>query len=619
MLLKRLLLVVCAGILFTGNVLADNYRIDRLEPPFWWQGFKHQELQLMVYGPSISELTPSIDYPGITISGVKRTDNPNYLFIYLAIAVEARAGSFVINFSRGSSTLTQKYTLRAKNPDPAYSKGYSTADTIYLITPDRFANGNTANDIVPGMGDRLDRSQPKDRHGGDLKGVSDHLDYISDMGFTAIWLNPVLENRMPESSYHGYSTTDFYRVDPRFGSNEEYKTLVAEARKKGIGVIMDMIVNHIGDQHWWLADLPAKDWINFPDQYVESNHEHITVQDPYASEYDKIRFSDGWFVPTMPDLSQRNPLLADYLTQNALWWIEYLGLAGIRMDTYAYADKHFISEWSRRIMTEYPDFNIVGEESNRNPTVVSYWQRGKKNPDGYVSFLPSLLDFPLQRALADALVEKEIPDKGGWIKLSRVLANDFQYADPNSLVIFADNHDMDRIFTQLSEDYDLFKMAMVYILTMRGTPQIFYGTEVLMNNHGTKNDGVRRSDFPGGWPGDRKNAFTGTGLSAREEQAQIFVRRLLNWRKDKKVIHTGKLMQFVPHQGVYAYVRYNDIEKVMIVFNKNDQPVFLDKVRYAEQLAGYSQALDVLTGRTLDLSAAIEVPARGILLLEFNQ
>ena len=615
---KKILMITWFIILWSGSCLANDYQVVRLEPPFWWQGFKNTELQLMVYGPAISDLAPSIEYPGVSIKRVERTDNPNYLFIYLDITDAAKAGSFEINFSSDNAVVTHSYTLKNKNPDPAYTRGFSNRDTIYLLTPDRFANGDINNDNAPGMGDEMDRSEVVGRHGGDFRGVMDHLDYISDMGFTSIWMMPVLENRMARSSYHGYSTTDYYSVDPRLGSNEDYKSLTEQARQKGIGMIMDMIANHTGDGHWWMSDLPANDWINFPDEYVESSHEHISVQDPYASNYDRTLFSDGWFVPTMPDLNQRNPLLADYLTQNALWWIEYLGLAGIRMDTYAYMDKDFLTTWAGRIMNEYPHFNIVGEESNREPAIVSYWQRGKNNHDTYVSYLPSVLDFSLQEALAQALVEEEIPDRGGLIKLSRVLANDFQYADPNSLVIFPDNHDMSRIYTQLNEDYDLFKMAMVYVLTMRGIPQIFYGTEILMHNRGTGEHGIIRSDFPGGWPGDQKNAFTGKGLSSREKQAQDFTRQLLNWRKNQPVIHQGKLMQFVPHNAVYAYVRYDDNNKVMAVFNKNEQPVVLDKVRYAEQLAGHSQAVDVLTGVQFDLSDVIEVPARGVLLLDFE-
>ena len=572
----------------------------------------------MVYGPGISDLKPSIDYPGVSISRVVLTDNPNYLFIYLEITDKAEAGQFEIRFSHGTNTLSHPYTLLDRNPDPEHAKGFSTADTMYLITPDRFVNGNIENDNIAGFGDPSDRGKPDGRHGGDLEGVRQSLDYISDMGFTAIWLNPVLENRMPKVSYHGYSTTDYYRVDPRLGSNEDYRALVKEGRQKGIGMVMDMIANHVGSSHWWMSDLPAKDWINFPDQYTQSSHEHDSVQDPYASGYDQTLFTDGWFVPTMPDLNQRNPLLADYLIQNSLWWVEYLGLAGIRQDTYVYPDKFFMAEWSRRIMEEYPGFNIVGEESNRNPVAVAYWQRGKQNYDAYVSHLPSLMDFALQDAMVKALSAPEPPWGSSWDPLYRTLTKDYLYADANALVIFPDNHDMDRIYTQLNEDYDLFKMAMVYMATMRGIPQFFYGTEVLMSHTGSSADGIRRSDFPGGWAGDKKNTITGEGLTESEQNAQDFVRRLLNWRKGSEVIHSGKLMHFVPHNGVYVFVRYNDTDKVMVIMNKYEQPVSLAKVRYAEQLEGHYQAVDVLTGEELDLDDEIEVPARGVMLLELH-
>ena len=525
MLNRKLLVVIFTGMLLATTGVADNYRLDRLEPPFWWQGFKHNELQLMVYGPDISSLKPSIDYPGVSITRVVLSDNPNYLFVYLHISNSAMAGEFDIHFSNETNTISHRYTLLDKNPDPEHTKGFSTEDTIYLITPDRFVNGNTENDNIADFGDLTDRDKPDGRHGGDLEGIRRSLDYISQMGFTAIWLNPVLENRMPRASYHGYSTTDYYRVDPRLGSNDEYKDLVKEARKKGIGMIMDMIANHTGSNHWWMSDLPAKDWINFPDQYTQSSHEHDSVQDPYASGYDRTLFTDGWFVPTMPDLNQRNPLLADYLIQNSLWWVEYLGLAGIRQDTYVYPDKFFMAEWSRRIMEEYPGFNIVGEESNRNPVAVAYWQRGKQNRDGYVSYLPSLMDFALQEAMVRALVASEPRWGSVWDPLYRLLTNDHIYANPNALVIFPDNHDMDRIYTQLNEDYDLLRMAMVYMATMRGIPQFFYGTEVLMSHTGSSADGIRRSDFPGGWEDDKKNAITGDGLTASEKNAQQFVRR----------------------------------------------------------------------------------------------
>ena len=352
------------------------------------------------------------------------------------------------------------------------------------------------------------------------------------MGFTAIWLNPVLENDMPDYSYHGYAATDFYKVDQRFGSNEEYRALIAKAKDKGIKIIMDMILNHCGSEHWFVKDMPTDDWVNFGGEYVNTSHRRNTVQDIHASEYDKRMFSDGWFVKTMPDLNQRNPLLATYLIQNTIWWIEYSGLSGIRMDTYPYPDKDFMTDWTCAIRAEYPNFNTVGEEWVNNPAIVSYWQEGKDNHDDYTSCLPSLMDFPIQYALAQALVQEEKQYGSGLIELYKMLSQDFLYADPYSLVVFPDNHDMDRFFTQVNEDLDLFKMGIAYILTLRGTPQLYYGTEILMDNEGAPGDhGIIRTDFPGGWKGDEVNGFTGKGLSEQQKEAKAYIKKLLNWRK----------------------------------------------------------------------------------------
>lgn len=602
---------------------ADPATIDRVEPPHWWVGFRDTELQLLVHGNDISGYQPTIDYPGVSIERVEMVASPDYLFIYLDIAPETRPGNFEILFNGKGLTLTHRYEVQQKNPDPAHGRGFDASDAIYLITPDRFANGDPGNDNVEGMGDPANRADRDGRHGGDIEGISKHLDYIADMGFTSIWLNPLLENRMPQVSYHGYSTTDFYRVDPRYGSNESYREFVARARARGIGVIMDMIVNHIGSEHWWMDDLPTGDWLNFQGDPQITSHEHITEQDPYASAHDTRMYSDGWFVDSMPDLNQRNPLLADYLTQNALWWIEYLGLQGIRMDTYPYPDKQYMAEWVRRILVEYPDFNMVGEEWTDNPAAIAYWQRGAVNRDGYVSDLPSLMDFPLQNALRWGLVTAEgsrMEDlrPGGLIYLFRALANDFTYPDPEALVIFPDNHDMSRIFTQLGEDYDLFRMAMAYVLTMRGVPQIYYGTEILMANPGTEQHGIIRSDFPGGWAGDARNAVTGEGMTEREREAQQFVRTLLRWRKDRDVIHHGKLTHFVPRDGVYVYFRHNDDDSVMVILNKNSAATDLALERFAERLQGYRKASDVITGQVHEFGESLELPARSVLVLELN-
>ena len=429
---------------------------------------------------------------------------------------------------------------------------------------------------------------------------------------------------MPAFSYHGYAATDFYRVDARYGSNEEYRALVQKARNMGIGTIMDMIVNHSGEMHWWMDDLPTADWVNKVEDPQVTIHQRYVNQDPNASGYDTRAHADGWFVVRgMPDLNQRNPLMADYLTQNALWWVEYLGLAGIRMDTWPYPDKNYMVEWTRRVMLEYPDFNIVGEEWSSDPQIVAYWQRGQKNLDGFATDLPSLMDFPLQEAvwlgLSTTEGEKHFDNSpSGLNRMYRMLSMDFLYPDPDGLVTFPDNHDMDRIFTQLNEDYDLWRMAMAYFATMRGIPQYYYGTEILMENTADRSHGAIRSDFPGGWEGDSRNAYTGQGLSERELEAQAYLKTLLNWRRDKTVIHNGNTMHFVPQDATYVYFRYNADDSVMVVLNKNEEAFSHDLSRFAERLQGYNQAHEILTGAQYSLAEPMELPPRSVLVLELK-
>lgn len=593
-------------------------QITRVEPPFWWIGFQSTELQLLVYGNAIGDYTASLHYPGVSISRIERVASANYLFLYLDISARTKPGILNIEFSSNGDRLVYEYELLEKNPDPAYAAGFTPADAIYLITPDRYANGEPANDNIAGLSDTLDRTDPSGRHGGDLRGIELHLDYIDAMGFTAIWLNPLLENAMPEASYHGYATTDFYAVDPRYGSNDDYRALAANARSRGIGIIMDMIVNHCGSEHWWMKDPPAPDWINFPNVFTQTSHANATNQDPYASEFDRELLSSGWYVPAMPDLNQRNALLADYLIQNSIWWIEYIGLAGIRMDTYRYSDKSFMSEWSRRVMQEYPNLNITGEDTSLNPAVVAYWQRGKVNHDGYVSHLPSLLDFPLRNAFFSSISEEVAWWASPWTSVYDMLGSDFVYADPSNLVIFADNHDMNRIYTQLDEDDELFEMAMVFYLTIRGIPQIYYGTEVLMKNPGDENHGIIRSEFPGGWNDHEKNAFTGRGLTDREIHAQTFMKKLLHWRKTSTVIHTGRLMQFTPIKNVYAYFRYDDDATVMVVLNRGEEVVALEMERFVERLGDSQFAQNIVTGERISIESAITIEPRSSMILEIE-
>ena len=589
--------------------------IERVEPPSWWTGFEHTELQLLVHGDGISAWSPSVDGDGIVVTRVEKGDSPNYLFIYLDIAA-APAGSFDIVFRNGDERLRHTYELRERIPGHVGS--YDSSDVIYLLTPDRFANGDPGNDTVDGYADTLDRDDDYGRHGGDLEGIRQHLQYIADMGFTQVWMNPILENAMDRASYHGYSTTDYYKVDPRFGSNEEYRELVAAAREKGLGIIMDMIINHIGSEHWWMDDLPTDTWLNLPETRAVSTHARTTNQDPYASDFDKSGHADGWFVDTMPDLNQRDPLLADYLVQNAIWWTEYLGLSGIRQDTWPYPDKHFMTEWTRRIMQEYPDFNMVGEEWSPSPAIVSYWQRGKQNHDGYVSYLPGVFDFPLQIALQGVLTADEPPWGSVWTPVYELLGHDFLYPEPMNLVIMPDNHDMNRIFTQLDEDVALWRMAIAFYATMRGIPQIFYGTEILMSHPGTDSHGALRADFPGGWPDHDRNAFTGEGLTDQEQDAQAFMKNLLNWRRQADVIHSGKLMQFTPVGNVYAYFRYDDDDTVMVIFNRGNDTVEFDTARFAERLDGFTHGTDVISGDRIGLSKTLELAPVSVMVLELE-
>lgn len=592
-------------------------QIDRVEPPFWWTGFEHNEVQLMIHGESVAALDVSVTWPGVAISRVERVDSENYLFVYLTISDQAQSGLVPIQLSNNNQSVVHQYELRERDGKPR--AGFSSADTIYLITPDRFANGDLTNDTIDELGDAHNRNDDFGRHGGDIEGIRQHLSYIDDLGFTQIWLNPVLENKMAHSSYHGYATTDYYKVDPRYGSNESYLAFIEEARARGIGVIKDLIVNHIGTGHWWMQDLPTKSWINHQQDEAKplSTHARTTNQDPYASDADKAGHADGWFSDRMPDLNQRDPLLADYLIQNAIWWVEYASLSGIRQDTYPYPDKDFMREWTRRIMQEYPNFNIVGEEWSPSPNITAYWQRGKKNHDGYVSYLPTPMDFPLQIAVKKALTERTEPWQSAWTPVFEIVGHDFLYPNPLNLLIFPDNHDMDRIFTQVDEDDRLWRIAISFYLTMRGIPQIFYGTEIQMSHPGTSSHGALRAEFPGGWTDHSSNAFTGKGLTDQQRDALEYTRKLLNWRRETSVIHDGKLMHYVPVGNVYVYFRYNENETVMVVLNRGEA-VELDMDRFTQRTDGFTYGTNVVTGNRMNILSSISLPAISALILELQ-
>ena len=599
-------------------IQAQN-RIERVEPPFWWTGMNNTKLQIMLYGEDIAYSKPEVNYQGVTIDKTVLVENDNYIFLYLNIAPEARSGGFTIDLRDRKNEIIQSvdYQLLERESDPTWGEGFDNSDVMYLVTPDRFANGNTDNDNVKGMLESADRSDKDGRHGGDIQGVMNHLDYFEEMGYTAIWFNPLLENNQPKYSYHGYSTTDYYKIDPRIGTNKEYRELVNECRKRGIKVLMDIIVNHCGSEHWWMKDLPSKDWINNVDKPFYTNHRRTTFRDPHASKYDLDHFENGWFVKTMPDMNQRNPLISDYLIQNSIWWIEYVGLGGIRMDTYPYSGKDFMSDWSCAIMDEYPNFNICGEDWSLNPVVLAYWQKGKVNPDGFTSCLPGLLDFPLQHAWIDALKEKA-PWGSDMSRVYEMLANDFIYPNPNKHVIFPDNHDVSRILTQLNEDKDLLKLTIAFYATMRGTPQFYYGTDILMSNKGDNSHGNIRSDFPGGWKGDAVNAFSGKGLTQEQKEWQQFVKKILNWRKKTPVIHDGKLMHFAPQHHVYVYFRYDEKNKVMVLLNKADEAAELDLVQFEEMLGKQAKGKDIISNKTIVLQNKLTIGAKQPMIIEIE-
>ena len=607
-----------ALVIFLISLQLGAQTIDRVEPPNWWAGMKSADLQLMVYGTDISNLDISFDYPGVELESVSKVENPNYLFIDLKLAKDIKPGTFDIRFKNGKKEVfSYSYELRERKPNSAAREGFNPSDVICLITPDRFVNGDPSNDEVEGMKEGLNRADKWGRHGGDIQGIINSLDYLQKLGYTAVWLNPVLENDMQSSSYHGYATTDFYKVDARYGGNEAYLSLKEELDKRGMKLIMDMIFNHCGSEHWWMHDMPMKDWINnYPDIKI-TNHRRTVNQDPYASDDDISGMVDGWFVTAMPDMNQQNSFLAKYLIQNSIWWIEYEGLEGIRQDTWPYPDKNMMSDWTKALLEEYPNFNIVGEEWSLNPAIVSYWQEGQNNRDGYKNYAPSMMDFPLQSAVAEGLKNEETWGTG-LIQIYEMLANDFLYPDPEMLTIFPDNHDMSRFFVQVGEDVDLLKMGVAFFLTTRGIPQIYYGTEILMRHDGSEHGDIR-ADFPGGWEGDKVNAFTGEGLSEAAKDMQNYVATIQNWRKTASVIHSGKLIHFAPQEGTYVYFRYNEDEAVMVVLNKNKEDETLKTDRFKEVISDYTSGKEIISGSTINDISSVTVPARSAAIIDLKK
>ena len=616
--MKRLfLLIALCSLMITTNAKIE---IKKIDPTNWFVGMKDASLQLMAYGANIRNAEVTTNYPNVRIDSLVRLDSPNYLLIYLNLK-DAQAGTMNIDFKIGKQTTTVKYALLNREMSGDERKGFDNSDVLYMLMPDRFANGNPKNDIVKGMQDQLcNRNEPSLRHGGDIAGIMQHLDYFTDLGVTALWFTPVLENDRPadggkSSTYHGYATTDYYRVDPRFGTNADYKALTDACHKRGLKVVMDMFFNHCGDYHLWNKDVPAKDWFNSPNYALQTSYKLTPVLDPYASKIDKAETVDGWFVRSMPDLNQRNPHVMKYLIQNSIWWIETVGIDGIRMDTYPYADRKAMADWMKRINLEYPNFNTVGETWVTEPAYTAAWQKDSKLTNEN-SYLKSVMDFAFFDRLSMAKNEETDDWWKGFNRIYNVLCYDYLYPNPASVMAFIENHDTDR-FLENGKDTLALKQAYALLLTMRRIPQLYYGTEILMNGTKEVTDGNVRKDFPGGFPGDKANKFTRKGRTAAENAMFDWTARLLHWRKGNDVIVHGKQIQFIPWHGIYVVTRQYNGRTVMTVINGRNTSGKLEVKRYAEIIGNNTTAHDVCTGESVSLSADVPLKARQTMVLEF--
>ena len=594
----------------------------KVEPLHWYTDMPGNRLQLIVYGDNIGHFRATQPtYEGVTIKKQIAVDSPNYLFLYLGLSADVKPGKFPIILKHGKKERSFEYEIKEKTNSPGRNQGFDSSDVIYLLMPDRFANGNPDNDTIEGMLEAANRNDPSGRHGGDIEGIEQHLDYIKDIGMTAVWLTPVFENdQTPDyKAYHGYAATDLYKIDRRLGSNEEFVSFVETCHKKGLKVIMDMIHNHVGNQHWWMKDLPTKDWIHDWNEFGQTNFRGEIQSDPYAAAYDLTKLQKGWFVREMPDLNQRNELLADYLIQNTLWWIEYSGVDGVRMDTYVYPYKDYMARWAKTIMETYPSINIVGESWVETVAHEAYWQQDKAGEyDGYNSYLPSVTDFQIYFALKEVFNEP-FDWNSGIMRLYYVLSRDRLYADPMKNVIFLDNHDVERFYSTVNENKAYFKMAYAYLMTTRGIPQVYYGTELMFRRGDVEGDGSKRADMPGGWEEDERSVFTAAGRTTGENEALDYVSKITNWRKGSKAIHQGKLLHFVPENNVYVYFRHTAEETVMVVMNLHKKAATISRKKHIEMLRGFTKAFNIVTGQTISINEDFIVPGETTSIFELKR
>jgi neopullulanase len=603
--------------LFSASVFAQ---IDRVEPPFWYAGMHISELQIMFYGRNIAQNEVSVSNK-IIIKEVKKTENPNYLFVTIDTK-NVTAQDFVFSFSKDKKVnFTKKYSLKQRRENSASRKGFDASDLIYLVMSDRFANGNPKTDSDKTVTEKVNRAIPGGRHGGDIAGMIQHLDYIKELGATALWPTPLCEDNDKEYSYHTYGQSDVYKIDPRFGTNEEYVQLAAELHKRDMKLIMDYVTNHWGAEHWMVKDLPTYDWIHQFPGYAQTNYRMTTQFDTNASDIDTKMCMDGWFVKSMPDLNQSNPLVLKYLTQNAIWWIEYANLDGFRVDTYSYNDKKGIAEWTKAITDEYPNFNIVGEVWMHDQAQMAYWQKDSKIAaiQDYNSNLPSVMDFTLHDAFGKVFNEDKASWGEGMISIYDNFTNDFLYPNINNIMTFVENHDTNRFNEIYKNDLSKYKMAMTLLATVRGIPQIYYGSEIGMaGNKENGGDGAIRQDFPGGWAGDANNAFTKEGRTAEQQKFFEFSSKLFTWRKSNDAVHFGKMKHYIPEDNVYVYFRYTDSKSVMVVINNNTESKTFPTQRFQESILNYKSGNEVLTGTSIDLKNDITIEGKSVLIIELK-
>ena len=594
-------------------------QIDKVEPPFWFENMTNNQVQIMFYGKNIAQNALTVSN-GVVITQIQKTENPNYVFVTIDLK-NVSAQDLIFTFKNGKKSINHSYAIKKRKENSRFRKSFDASDMMYLIMPDRFANGNEKNDSDSNLQEKANRNNPGGRHGGDIQGIINNLDYLQSLGVTALWSTPLCEDNDKGYSYHTYGQSDVYKIDARYGTNEDYVRLSSEMKKKNMKLVKDYVTNHWGAEHWMFKDMPTYDWFHQFPGYKQSNYRMTTQYDTNASAIDAKLCMDGWFVPSMPDLNQSNPLVLNYLTQNAIWWIEYADLDGFRVDTYSYNDKVGIAKWTKAITDEYPYFNIVGEVWMHDQAQISYWQ--KDSPiakiQSYNSYLPSVMDFTMHDVFGNVFNEDNTNWNDGMFKFYENFVNDFLYDNPNNLLIFAENHDTNRFNQNYKNDLNKYKMAMTILATMRGIPQLYYGSEIGMAGDKGKGDADIRQDFPGGWASDKNNAFKASGRTVEQAKYFDFTSKVFNWRKSKSIIHKGKLMHYLPDNNVYVYFRYNDTESVMVVINnsKDKQTFKLD--RYKESLALYSSGKDIISDANFDLKSELSIDGKSSLILELKK